>query len=413
MKKKTKVIIILILLLIIIFGLLVSFFFWKKDQEYKNKKSKEKELVEKIKSKYSNYVEVVKDSKLYKLNGNKYIEVGTVYKNNILSVDKIKINKNTKYFKISGLEYYIEYDNVKKSRNKSIDNRYKSYIPFNTNIVTKDKVTLYQDNNKVYTFNYSIDVPIIVREDYGYYIEYNDELYLVKSEDVKSTYDKVNTNSKETLEVPVTVYHFIYLDGDNTCNEIICHHESQIRSHFKYLSDNKFFTINTKEMEWFIDKKIRLPERSILVTIDDGARAEKFIPLLEEYKINATLFLVTSWYPKDKFKSDYLEIQSHTDNLHDGGKCPGDQGSGLKCLDKNILIKDLKTSRDKLDGAEAFCYPFYEFNGYSESILKEVGFKTAYIGGMQKVKQGINKYRIPRITIMGDNTLEEYVKYVN
>ena len=150
-----------------------------------------------------------------------------------------------------------------------------------------------------------------------------------------------------------------------------------------------------------------------MVTIDDGARAEKFIPLLEEYKIHATLFLVTSWYPTEKFKSDYLEIQSHTDALHEGGKCPGDQGSGLKCLDRNILLKDLKTSRDKLNGAEAFCYPFYEFNNYSESILKEAGFKTAYIGGMQKVRQGINKYRIPRITIMGDNTLDEYVKYVN
>ena len=96
-----------------------------------------------------------------------------------------------------------------------------------------------------------------------------------------------------------------------------------------------------------------------------------------------------------------------------GSPAPRHQGSGLKCLDRNTLINDLKASREKLDGADAFCYPFYEYNNYSESILKEVGFKSAYIGGMKKVVQGINKYRIPRITIMGDNTLDEYKKYVN
>ena len=165
-------------------------------------------------------------------------------------------------------------------------------------------------------------------------------------------------------------------------------------------------------MEWFIDKKIRLPEKTILVTIDDGARAEKFIPFLEKYKINATLFLVTSWYSKDKFKSPYLEIASHSDNLHEGGKCPGDQGSPLKCVDKNILLKDLKTSREKLDNTEAFCYPFFEFNDYSESVLKEAGFKSAYIGTMKKAKQGINKYRIPRITIFNDTSLDDYIKYI-
>ncbi|MBE6157959.1 MAG: hypothetical protein E7160_04115 [Firmicutes bacterium] len=413
MKKKTKVIVILIILLIIIVSLLVSFFFWKKDKDYKEMLLREKELVNSIKDRYSDHVEVTKDSKIYKLDNNKYVEVGMVYKNSILDLEKEKIDKNTKYFKIKDLNYYIDFNNLKESSAKKVNDRYKSYLPFNLNIVTADKVNLYQDDNKIYTLNYSLDLPVIVKSEVGSYVEFNNELYLIKNEDIKNTYDKVNTEARETLEVPVTVYHFIYLEGDTSCNEIICHHESQIRSHFKYLSENKFFTITTKEMEWFIDKKVRLPEKSVLVTIDDGARAEKFIPLLEEYKVHATLFLVTSWYPTDKFKSEYLELQSHTDNLHEGGKCPGGQGSGLKCLDRNTLLTDLKASRDKLGGADAFCYPFYEFNDYSESILKEVGFKTAYIGGMQKVKQGINKYRIPRITIMGDNTLDEYVKYVN
>ncbi|MBR2248648.1 MAG: polysaccharide deacetylase family protein [Bacilli bacterium] len=403
MKKKTKVLIIFI----IIIGILVSFFVIKKIQNNKILLSNKNRLKE-IKSHYNNYVKVIKETNLY---NNKYKKIGTISKNKKLILKKQKITKDTKYFNIDNTNYYVSYKDVKKTKKFNIDNRYKSYIPFNENVITHKNFKLYQDDKEVYKMNISIDTPILVKEDNRYYIEFNNELYYIFKEDTTKTYNKNNTNLKETNEIPVTTYHFIYLEGE-VCGEVICHHENQIKEEFNYLKENKYFTINTKEMEWFIDKKIKLPEKTILVTIDDGARAEKFIPFLEKYKINATLFLVTSWYSKDKFKSPYLEIASHSDNLHEGGKCPGDQGSPLKCVDKNILLKDLKTSREKLDNTEAFCYPFFEFNDYSESVLKEAGFKSAYIGTMKKAKQGINKYRIPRITIFNDTSLDDYIKHI-
>ena len=415
MKKKTKVVLIISFIIILIL-ILMSFFFYQKEKEikYKNKLLKDKKVVEKIKNHYNNYVITNKKSNLYIKDNNNYKKIGTVKENKEFTLKKQKINKDTKYFLIDNLNYYIKYEDVDKIDNLSeLDTRYKSYLPFNENIITKDKINLYKNNNLVYELKTKLDTPIIIKDDTSKYIEFDNELYLIKNEDIESTYQKENTNLKEATSVPVTVYHFIYLEGDNSCNEVICHSEKQIRSHFNYLKENNFFTITSKELEWFIDKKVKLPEKSIQITIDDGARAENFIPLLEEYKINATLFLITGWYPKEKFSSPYLEIASHTDNLHEGGKCPGDQGSPLKCLEKEILINDLKTSRDKLDQTEAFCYPFYEYNNYSENILKEVGFKTAYIGGMRKATPGINKYQIPRITIMNDTTLNEYVKYVN
>ena len=47
-----------------------------------------------------------------------------------------------------------------------------------------------------------------------------------------------------------------------------------------------------KESFQVLVEKLRLPKKSILITIDDGSRAENFIPLLEEYQVNATLFLI-------------------------------------------------------------------------------------------------------------------------
>lgn len=411
--KKTYLVIIVILILVIIISL-GSFFFYQKQNELEKQKQRkeEKELVEEIKSHYNKYVTVTSDSKLYKKQKNKYVEAGNISKDKNITLEDTKITKNTKYFKIEGMDFYIEYKKVKKIDSYQIETRYKNYIPFNENIVTNDTINLYQQDKLVMTINKSLDIPIIIKNESGYNIEFNNELYFIKNEDIKTTYQKENSNSEKATSVPVTVYHFIYLNGDNSCNEIICHSENQIREQFNYLNQNNYFTLTTNEILLFIEGKINLPKNSVLVTIDDGARATNFIPLLEEYKINATLFLICSWYDKNTLKSDYLELASHTTNLHTPGKCSGGQGSPLKCGDKTELLNDLRISREYLDGTEAFCFPFYEYNDYAIEVVKEAGFKMAFIGGMKKVTPGIDPYKIPRITINKNTTLNEYINYI-
>ena len=415
-KKKTCIVIIVIFILVTIISL-GSFFFYQKQVELKEaaekkKEKEEKELVEEIISYYNKYVTITTDSKLYKKNANKYIEAGTISKDKNITLEDIKITKDTKYFKIEGMDFYIKYKNVKKIDSYQIETRYKKYLPFNENIVTNDTINLYQDDKLVMTINKSLDTPIIIKDDNGYNIEYNNELYFIKKEDVKTTYQKENSTSEKAKSIPVTVYHFIYLNGDNSCNEVICHSENQIREHFTYLNQNNYFTLTTNEILLFIEGKINLPKNSILITIDDGARATNFIPILEEYKINATLFLICSWYDKKTLQSDYLELASHTTNLHTPGKCPGGQGSPLKCGDKTELLNDLRISREYLDGTEAFCFPFYEYNDYAIETVKEAGFKMAFIGGMRKATPGINPYKIPRITMQKNTTLNEYINYI-
>ncbi len=413
-KRKVKKKVLLFLLIFIILlgvGCLTVFGFKAK---YEKEKAKEiKERVADINKHYNEVVKVNSDTKLYSLNKKKYVDSGTISKDTLIKLDKTKIDKDTKYFKISNTDYYISYDKVDPSKeNIVINDRYKNYLLFNENIKSKNPVKLYKGDKLIYTLNKELDLPIIKKDDSGYYVEYFNELYLIKKEDVESTYQKTNTNEVESSAIPVTCNHFIYLEGDTSCNEMICHPEKQIREEYQYLKDNKYFTLTTTELREWMEGKIRLPEKSILITIDDGARAWNFIPLLEEYKINATLFLITGWYDLDRFQSPYLELASHTHDLHVGGKCPGGQGSGLKCLDKKFLLEDLKKSRDKLNGTEAFCYPFYEFNDYSTQVIKEAGFKMAFIGGMKKVTKKTDPYHIPRISFNRSTTLNEYINWI-
>lgn len=174
-------------------------------------------------------------------------------------------------------------------------------------------------------------------------------------------------------------------------------------------------TLQTKEVEMYIDGKVQLP-KSVLITIDDGPKTKIAVDLLTEYKMYATIFLVTSWFDeKEYYKTDYIELHSHTHNMHDGGQCPGGQGGGIKCLPEEEIQKDLKQSREDLNGSTVFCYPFYEYNDYSIQMLKKAGFTMAFIGESNNsdnlIHVGSNKFKLRRFVIVTHTTINDLNKY--
>ena len=361
---------------------------------------KDENVLIKIKSNYGSAVKTTKDTKLYINDNGKYKDVGSINKDNILELESIdNINLNNKYFKLLDNDYYVSYKDVIPTTD-TINKRYLNYIEFPIEVTTKESVVYYDDSfNELFSLNIPITSKVIVNLDDYYGISLLSRLVYVKKEDVSNTVE-VDSSEEIAESIPAILYHFIYLDGDNSCNDIICHSEEQIDSHFKFLSNNDVFTLNTSEVLSFIKGEINLPKKSILITIDDGARAENFIPFLEKYQLNATLFLVSSWYPVNKFESSYLEIASHTHNMHTTGVCPTGQGGGINCLPESEILNDLKLSRETLNNTKAFCFPFYEYSDYSINLVKEAGFEMAFIGGSTKIKKGIDPYKIPRYPIL-------------
>ena len=361
---------------------------------------KDENVLIKIKSNYGSAVKTTKDTKIYINDNGKYKDVGSINKDNILELEVVdNISLDNKYFKLLDSDYYVSYKDVMPTTD-TVNKRYLNYIEFPIEVTTKESVVYYDDSfNELFSLNIPVTSKVIVNLDDYYGISLLSRLVYVKKEDVSNVVE-VDSSEEMAESIPAILYHFIYLNGDNSCNDIICHSEEQIDSHFKFLSDNNVFTLNTSEVLSFIKGEINLPKKSILITIDDGARAENFIPFLEKYGLNATLFLVSSWYPVSKFSSPYLEIASHTHNMHTTGVCPAGQGGGINCLPESEILNDLKLSRETLNNTNAFCFPFYEYSNYSINLVKEAGFEMAFIGGSTKIKKGIDPYKIPRYPIL-------------
>ena len=408
-----------LIILLIIFGLVISRFVFS-NLKLNTLTKKKTNIVEIINSHYGTYVKSNKEAIIY---NEEEKAIGKIGKNIELSLDKIDIKKDTKYFKIKDFNniYYIKYQDVDKIEElKEVDARYKKYIVFNENIVTNDKTRFYdEEDNLVYEFNESFDLPIIIKDDNKYGVEFNSRLLYVKIEDVNEIKDNYNTDKTNSSGIGVLNYHAFY-DENNAdekagCTSEICHSKSQFKTHLDYFKDNKLFTLKMKEVEMYIDGKLQLP-KSVLITIDDGDRTKIAVDMLTEYKMNATIFLITSWFdPKDYYTTEYIELHSHSDNMHSPGVCPTGQGGGIQCLSEEEIQSDLKTTREKLNNTTYFCYPFYEYNEYSIKMLKEAGFTMAFIGESNHsdnlVHVDSDKFRLRRFVIVTYTTLNDFDRY--
>ena len=418
-----KVYVILLSILLACLGIVFIFVGYskQKEKEYndflKQEQIKKEQLVKEIKDSYNKYVKTNKETKLYYLDEDKYKEIGIVGNNVELTLKDIEIDYDTKYFLINGLDYYIDYRDVEKIDNLSVkDDTYKKYVVFNENIESDNVTSFYNENGLVYKINKNMSLPIIIKDNDKSYVEFNDELLYVKNNEVKIKYHK-NTEEETRNNIRTLTYHTIYNKEKETCsNTVICHPIEQFDSHMKYLSENDYFSLRMKDLELFLDGKIQIPKKSIVITLDDGKYAKNAVNIVEKYKVNATYFIITGRYDVSDVKSEYMNFESHTDNMHNNWKCSGgNQGGQLLCEDEKKILEDLKTSQEKLGGSTAFAYPFFDFNDRAIKLLKESGFTLAFIGqydtdGYSNPKT--DKMKLRRKTIFSTDSINTFINYL-
>ncbi len=408
-------------LFIISILILTAFYISKKDEEKRKLEQKqatlklEKQTIQKIKEAYATTIKTNKKANLYKKEKEKFIKIGTIKNEVELELEELKsITYQNKYLKIKNLDYYISYQDIEKIESLTpINKDFENYIPFNESIVT-NKTKLYKEDQLIFDIEENITAPILINESDKKYISFHGDLYYVKKEDIKEIIANEEPKKEIALEMAVLNYHFFYEDNNNNCNQIICIRRSAFEKQMQYLTDNGYYTVTMKEFDRFLDKKIQLPKKSVLITVDDGALgSDTILPqVLEKYNKRATLFLITSFFDYKKFTSSNIELHSHSNNMHNQGVCPGGQGGGIKCLPEEKVLEDLQITKNLLKDPIAFAYPFYEYNSRAIELLKKAGFKVAFIGGNKKAKPGINKMLVPRYAVVETTSLNDFIRKI-
>lgn len=416
MKKKKNIVITIIFTVILITAGIILFINYQ-NQQKEIKEQQRLEYIEKIKNSYNKYVITKKETKLY---NSKKEEIGKINSDvKIILKDKKIDNINDDYFELELFEdHYVFFEDVKPiEKLNEKDNYYKNYIVFNENCVTEDKTIFYDKNfNYLYEVNNGINLPIYIKEDEYYGVEFNDELVYLKKDEV-DVVSSNNTEEKTAESIPVLLYHFFHTHNNyENMTSVISLRNDKFEEQVKYLTDNNFMTLKLRDLELYVEGKVQIRENSVVLTIDDGNPTVFYYayPIIEKYKVNATVFAITSWDENIiNQQTEYVEIHSHTHNMHITNKCSGGQGGLFKCIDYDKGLEDLKKSSELLNNSTYLAYPFGEYTDLSIKLLKDAGYTMALTTNYGKVKVGDDKYLIPRIYIYNEYTLNTFKRLVN
>jgi peptidoglycan/xylan/chitin deacetylase (PgdA/CDA1 family) len=187
--------------------------------------------------------------------------------------------------------------------------------------------------------------------------------------------------------VPVLIYERI----DEMCDTSPCLPNYIFDLQMGYLKDNGYRIISMADFLGFLDYDQAIPERSVIITIDDNHISTYNIacPILKKYGFNATLFIdadligteegVMNWSQIKELGNDGFEIGSLV--LWKKGFSSKNDNMEQSFLPKirTLLLNSKKIIDSRLSQDTIYLvFPFDQYNPSLLNMFNEIGYKIAF-----------------------------------
>ena len=220
--------------------------------------------------------------------------------------------------------------------------------------------------------------------------------------------------------VPVLVYHQF---AEKSTNKMVVSREA-FEAQMQLLKDKGYRVITLEQLVDFVDFRGQLPEKAVVITIDDGWRATYDIafPILKKYGYPATLFVYTqlitggaktlSWDQVREMSAQGLDVQCHTIS-HRNLALQQDQESADQYFTTiaREITESARTIEQKLGKRPTIlAYPYGATNGLAIALLKRQGFRAALTVTREANPFFAASFRLGRSMIYGDFDLARFEK---
>ncbi len=243
------------------------------------------------------------------------------------------------------------------------------------------------------------------------------------------------------IDVPIVMYHHLEED-ESKLNEFMVTPE-KFRTDMEKIQELGYQTVSYREIYDFVYGNGKLPEKPILVTFDDGYESNYIYayPVLKELKMKATIAIIGVTVGKDEYMgkpafphfsyeqakemqdSGYIEIQTHTYDLHNIEKRTGVLPNDSEDLSvyNQIVREDITKATKEIEeniGNECFVfsYPYGAYNDLTEHIMEELGFSITVTtdAGVNHLVRGdkTTLRKLKRYMITNDTDIEEVLKNI-
>ena len=193
-----------------------------------------------------------------------------------------------------------------------------------------------------------------------------------------------------------------------------------LEEHLKWLIKNNYKIISVQNVFDAAKGKTQLPEKSVLLTFDDGYQ-DNYVyayPILKKFGLPATVFIIVnevgrpqgdrlSWDEIKKMQaSNLIVIGSHTLDHPYLPEVKSEVELKRQIFDsKKILEQALGV------GVDLFCYPAGRFNAHIKDLVIQAGYKLAVATGLGNRFSNQDVYLIKRVRVSEtDNLFDFWIK---
>ena len=185
-----------------------------------------------------------------------------------------------------------------------------------------------------------------------------------------------------------------------------------------YLVDGGYVSITPDELAEGLAGEIKLPEKPVLITFDDGYTDNytNAFPILKALGLRATIFVIPAsigksgymtWDNLKEMEKSGITIESHTMNHIKLEELPDDE-IRKELLDSKTVLED-----NLGHPIEFLAYPTGTYNLHIAGIARDVGYKAAFTVKYGNVDLGSNMYALERVPIFQtENTMKNFYERI-
>lgn len=229
-------------------------------------------------------------------------------------------------------------------------------------------------------------------------------IFSVGSIQIFATPDSKSSTENATYQVPILVYHSFGPAKSKDENAMQLHYRVTTKvfeEQMAYLSDNGYHPISFASYVSSLQNKIKLPEKSVILTFDDGwfSQYKYAVPILEKYNFTATFFIIAS-YPDPKNKlymtwNDLKDLVAHNFDIESHTVTH----AMLTKITSKKLVSELSESKKMLEEklkikVTTLAYPYYAQNIIVREAVKSAGYVGARAGWVKFANPVDNIYQL-------------------
>jgi hypothetical protein len=264
-------------------------------------------------------------------------------------------------------------------------------------------------------------------------------LFIIDNKNRNNNKPNINIHEKYINKIPVFAFHKLVPNDVKKKKYPNSRYVLSIdifEEMMKYLYDNGYKTINTKELyKWYI-RKMDFNIKTVLITIDDGNYEDYYLayPIIRKYNLKATSFVIGNYIksitpPYFKYNQSYIgidainkvrkeypnfEFQSHSFNMHIliYNNITKKKFHKIRTMTYEQLKND--TMENKKYGFNCMAFPYGQYRKEMMEILENQGYLLSFkFGNPEYATRNDNRFTIPRIEIQGNSNLFIFKKWLN